>query len=561
MKLLATSVVRTRTGGEASEADGRLVVETVATALGGGERLDATVRNDSSEAVRLDRVVLELDARPAEVLEHGWQSWSTVRRAAVDDVRPERAAAPGWFRRSMFADEDAPGRVLSGDGFLVCDLGVVGFLSGRRQLTTVRAAPGANLFATVLCDGLELAPGEELALEPLWASTAEPGAAYGEYADLVAAEATATGAPARADTPAPTGWCSWYQYFHKLRPADIRANLALAAEFDLELVQIDDGWQRSIGEWTETAEHWGEPISRLAGEIAAAGCRPGIWTAPFLVAEAGAVAAAHPDWLVRDPLGRALRAQPNPAWGGWTSALDTTQPEVLEHLRATFATLRAAGFTYFKIDFCFAAALPGRRHLQGRATRAEALRAGLEAVRAGIGDDAFLVGCGCPLGPALGVVDAMRVSEDVAPHWDPVTYFDGFPESTVAARNAIEASVLRVPMHRRWWINDPDCLLLRPSDTLLSDDEREALTMAILGAGAFLVLSDDLRLYGEAEWEVVRQFGRWRDDADRPRKLRDPFATPVMVQGVPDLWIDWDARRATIGIPEAGPEPGSAVGP
>ena len=495
-------------------------------------------------------MVLELDVRPSTVLEHGWQSWSTVRRTAVDDVRPERAAAPAWFRDAMHADGGAPGHVVSGDTFLVHDGGIAGFLTGARQLTTVRAPAGRPLEAVLLLDGLVLAPGAELALEPLFEAAGDPGAAYSEYAGLAADAAAASGSPPRRDAFVTVGWCSWYQYFHELRPADIRANLAMAAEFGIDLVQIDDGWQRSIGEWTTTNDAWGEPIAKLAGEIAAAGCRPGIWTAPFIVAEGGAVATTHPDWLVRDDLGRARRAQPNPAWGGWTSALDTTNPEVLEHLRATFRELRSAGYTYFKIDFCFAAALPGHRLGDGRQTRAGALRAGLEAVRDGIGDDAFLVGCGCPLAPALGVVDAMRVSEDVAPHWDPVAFFEGFPEATVAARNAIEASVLRTPLHRRWWVNDPDCLLLRPNDTLLSNDEREALTMAILGSGAFLVLSDDLRHYGEAEWEVVRQFERWRRDADRPRDLRDPFATPVMVAGVPDLWIDWDARRATIGIPD-----------
>jgi len=533
-----------------------LHLELSSAPAGTGVRYETLLRNDLDGPVRLDGVRFQLDARPTQVLEHGWQSWSTVRRAAVSDLRPVRAEAPAWFRAEMLANSAAPGRVLSGDTFLVTDAGVAGFLAGRHQFGTIEVKPDGAVEARLLLDGVVLQSGATLELEPLWCTDAPAGPAYTEFVELSASEATASGSPPRASSRALLGWCSWYQYWNWVRPDDIRANLAFAIEFAIDLVQIDDGWQRSIGEWTETNDDWGEPISKLAEEISAAGCTPGLWTAPFIVLEGGAVATAHPDWLARDDLGRALRAQPNPLWGGWTSALDTTNPEVLEHLRATYRTLREAGFSYHKIDFCFAAALPGQRVGDGTMTRAEALRAGLEAVREGLGDDAFLLACGCPLSPALGVVDAMRVSEDVAPYWDTRAFFEGFEESSVSARNAIEASVLRVPLHRRWWINDPDCLLLRPSDTQLTDDEREALTMAILGAGAFVVVSDELRGYGTAEWEVLAQLERWRRDADQPRDLRDPFATPVMVAGVPDLWIDWDARTATIGLSEEAWEAG-----
>ena len=45
------------------------------------------------------------------------------------------------------------------------------------------------------------------------------------------------------------------------------------------------------------------------------------------------------------------------------------------------------------------------------------VRAGFEAVRRGAGDDTFLLGCGAPLGPTIGVVDGMRIGPDVAPWW------------------------------------------------------------------------------------------------------------------------------------------------
>ena len=46
------------------------------------------------------------------------------------------------------------------------------------------------------------------------------------------------------------------------------------------------------------------------------------------------------------------------------------------------------------------------------------MRAGYDAIRRGAGDDAFILGCGAPLGTCIGVVDGMRIGPDVAPSWD-----------------------------------------------------------------------------------------------------------------------------------------------
>ena len=75
------------------------------------------------------------------------------------------------------------------------------------------------------------------------------------------------------------------------------------------------------------------------------------------------------------------------------------------------------GYDYLKLDFLFAAAAEGTRHDPGL-TRAQTLRRGLEAIRRGAGKKTFILGCGCPLGPAIGIVDGMRIGPDVAPHWE-----------------------------------------------------------------------------------------------------------------------------------------------
>lgn len=520
---------------------GGLDLAIVAADLEGGRRLDVVVRNPGDGEVRLDDIVIRLGrAKPEQLLEHGYQSWSVVRRCRADDVRPERIELPDWARGTHLSRPDAAGQVISGDQFLVTSDGVVGFLGGRSHFGTVEAdAGGTGIDVRALFDGVPLDGGGERILEPIWLAEGDAGVRYSDFASLWGILAGG-----RVTARAPVGWCSWYQYFAEVTPDDVRANFEAAAGRGFDLVQIDDGYQAAIGDWLDVRPAWKDALEPLAMEIRHHGMQAGIWTAPFLAGEDSAVLRDHPDWVTRHTSGHPSKAMYNPdSWGGWAYALDTTRPDVLDHLRSTYATLVARGFDYHKIDFCYSAALPAQRH-DRTMTRAEALRAGLDAVRDGIGDDAFLLGCGCPFGPAVGVVDGMRVSADVAPTWSPSdVHWPGMAESAPAAVNAIAASVLRAPLHRRVFINDPDCLLLRPTDTQLEAWQRSFLAAVIIGTGAFTLLSDDLRRYTDAEWGLVEAITSVRHDVDTLLDIDDPFAWPLVVRSAAgtSLTVDWRA--------------------
>jgi alpha-galactosidase len=478
---------------------------------------------------RLDRVRVPLNERATVFLEHGFQSWSTVRRTSPSDIRPERSAAPRWFRRQMLLDGDGAGRELSGDTFLVFDGGVIGALSNASQFTRIVVAGDGSLALEWFFDHRVVAEGDQISLEPHLVIVGDPGAAYDRYAQRSAA---ASGA--RTHQPARPAWCSWYQYFGRITPQIVRDNLRLAAAHGIDVVQIDDGWQAEIGVWTATNTEWMEPLDRIAQDITKAGCTPGIWTAPFLAIDGGSVAATHPEWLVRNDEGKPTTALVHGGWGGKVFALDTTHPDVIAHLEDTYRSLRAQGFQYFKIDFLHAAAAVGRRH-RSDVTRAEAYGLGLAAIRRAIGDDSFLVGCGAPLLASVGFVDAMRVSEDVAPFFQPRTFFPGFPENTVAGRNALEPSLLRAPLHHRWFTLDPDCLLLRRRETELTEAERSAIAWGAAAVSDFLVLSDDLSLYEADDWDLAQQL--WREVVRGPRWLVDPLAQPVHIRAGDTTWI------------------------
>ncbi len=532
-------------------------IQVTSSSCADGLRLDVSLRNSSPRALAVDRVYIDLrpDMPVGMALDQGYQSWSPIDRRRVREVRGTRRLAPAMVRATYHADPVLAGRAVSGDQYLVTDAGAAGFLDAAMHLGTISVSPdGTVLRATALLDGVLLGPREERALDPLWFASGEPSGRYSSFAQLWGIQASArrrypsaAALPGRRLLP---GWCSWYQYLWNVTPDDVLANVGLARAGGLGVVQIDDGYEAAVGDWLVPNQRWAHRMEEVVGEIRGAGLAAGIWTAPFLAGAGSTILAEHPDWLVRSAgsLGP-LKAMFNPvAWGGWAYALDTTRGEVLDHIRSTFATLVAQGFDYHKVDFCYAAALPGFRH-DGRFTRAQALQAGLRAVREGLGDDSFLVGCGCPFGPAVGLVDAMRVSPDVAPRWSPgFVRYPSYSDAAPAASNSVRASVLRAPLHRRVFMNDPDCLLLRPTDTHLNARQRDTLAAAVMGCGGFAMVSDDLRLYGQEQWDVLDALRTDLDQLDTPLELEDPFATRPKVRSARfELSVDWRPNRLAGG--------------
>jgi len=296
----------------------------------------------------------------------------------------------------------------------------------------------------------------------------------------------------------PTGWCSWYEYMHDISAQNIRLNLKRIKEFQnelpLKIVQIDDGYQSMVGDWFDIKDTFPEGMEVLAHEIRDAGFTPGLWLAPFIVHTRSRLRREHPDWLIRGQLNRPANAGFS-TWGGFPTGLDLTHPDALAYVQEVIRTVvEDWGYTYLKLDFLYAGALSGKRRDPTR-TPAQVLRRGMESIREAAGEDVVLVGCGCPLGSAIGLVDAMRINPDVDRHWTPAMYGLGAilksEPGMPSARNAIHNTLTRAFMHQRWWINDPDCLLLR-TDMELTLAEVQSLATAIALSGGSILLSDDL---------------------------------------------------------------------
>jgi alpha-galactosidase len=259
----------------------------------------------------------------------------------------------------------------------------------------------------------------------------------------------------------PTGWCSWYEFFEKISEELIlnvidyyRKN---REKYPIDYIQVDDGYFIHRGDWTIPNSSFPHGMKFIANKIKEAGFKPGIWLSPFQISGGSNVFKEHPDWTIRDEKGKPIGHDFDPSMKYSYYGLDCTNPAVIEWLKTILKTItKDWGYEYVKIDFLYAATYDGLRY-DKNATRAQALRKGLEAIREAVGKSILVLGCLAPIGQAVGLVNSYRVSPDTATRWKAPWQFDCGP----ALRDTMRNSVLRYFMHNKFWINDPDCVIAR----------------------------------------------------------------------------------------------------
>ena len=123
-----------------------------------------------------------------------------------------------------------------------------------------------------------------------------------------------------------------------------------------------------------------------------------------------------------------------------------------------------------------------------KATRIEAYRRGMEAIRRGAGN-AFILGCNHPIWPSFGLIDGSRSSGDISRSWP------------IFSREA------RATLNRNWqngqlWWNDPDAALLTGN---LSDGEFRFHATAIYASGGMILSGDDLTKISPERMSMLRK--------------------------------------------------------
>ncbi|HSV56017.1 MAG TPA: alpha-galactosidase, partial [Magnetospirillaceae bacterium] len=291
------------------------------------------------------------DLRSAFLLSNGWQSWSPGWELAPDE-RMERARVV----RRLNIMTDHPGLIPRRDEVLASFLGYARVGEDYLALASIpdRTAPVSFLFrrnyGTVTI--LAYAEGGRYAAEDL-AARVKVIHARGYFAlkDALRDSYAPSGRFSRlaflarpGEPLVPGGYESWYNRYADIDERSILDDLrGLAGNGNLidrlyirqgrpTVFQVDDGWERSVGDWRADGNKFPGGMSEIARRIEGAGLIPGIWLAPLLLTRGAPLLREKPGWLLRDDRGRAAAAGWNPAWGGTFYCLDLSIPEVLDYL-------------------------------------------------------------------------------------------------------------------------------------------------------------------------------------------------------------------------------------
>lgn len=315
--------------------------------------------------------------------------------------------------------------------------------------------------------------------------------------------------PAKKRVDRLTGYTSWYNYFQKIDENIILRDLKglSRARESVNIFQIDDGYEPFVGDWLDyNGRDFPNGMKTIADAVHREGYLAGIWLAPFNVQRGKSrILKEHPDWLIRNPDGKPQLGCV--AWGG-AYTLDIYNSEVREHLKKVFDTvLDDWGYDMVKLDFLYSQC----RTPRDNKTRGTIMCEAMDFLRECVGDK-LILGCGVPLGPAFGVVDACRISCDVDLSYGGKFYNSmSINNELPSAQNAINNSMFRRHLNGRAFLNDPDVFFLRDHNLTFTWEQKLLLAKINNLFGRVLFVSDDAGEYSEAELEVLKETFRESD--------------------------------------------------
>ena len=302
---------------------------------------------------------------------------------------------------------------------------------------------------------------------------------------------------ARTDRGPIFGWCSWYLYTTNIDESKIGGLITAYEEtrdrLPLQVIQIDDGWQKDFGDWRTETTKFPHGMKPLADRIRATGAIPGIWMAPLCFHEG----VPHPD-------------------GTTGGHLDPTHPASKDFIREAVSARVQDGYRYFKFDFNETAPT---RH-DPKKTEFQALRDAFRLYRETIGEDAYLLACTCFRRFPIGIADGMRIGPDSSPVWDRPAAADGISQNPLALKECLRAVGSTALANGLLFASDPDVTYTRAPGEVTEDERRTWHSMVGL-LGGFMMTSDPLdQPEFRADEDAIRMMEiLWPPAPDKGRSL------------------------------------------
>lgn len=143
-------------------------------------------------------------------------------------------------------------------------------------------------------------------------------------------------------------WCAW-GYERNFTPEQVYGTLDKAKAVGCEWAVLDDGWQKSVGDWVADTGKFpdgNEGIKTFATRIKGYGMRPKLWISPLSAAPGSDLMRQHPEMLLLDADGAAQ----NVTWWNSYTLCPAYQPTVDYFRDVTRRIIGDWGFEGLKID-------------------------------------------------------------------------------------------------------------------------------------------------------------------------------------------------------------------
>lgn len=554
-----------------------------------------TIRILAREPIDVDACALYFDepALPnSRVFLNGYQSWTDSREFSPNEhITPFppllRPLLERIFRTNHYGDYNfvpAVGQHLHGFTYYYRRdkqgerIDFCGSLSEREGFTIFRVVPEVRrVIVQKDCEGLSLASGAEWTAFDLYVQTGEIEQVFADYLK----QCHNVQGLSNRSTPPWTGWTSWYYHYTNISDAIITTNLDafIKKNVPIDIFQIDDGWQAAVGDWLHVNSKFPRGLRPIVDQIHAAGMRAGLWLAPLVAEKKSHLLAKHPEWVLRDVEGHPVPAGNSALWSGDFYGLDIDNEGLRQYLAQVFDTiLNVWGFDLVKLDFLYGACLVPAN---GK-TRGTRMVETMDFLRSLVGDK-FILGCGVPIGPAMGRVDICRIGPDVGHEWaNTLTRGLGMRE-TISTVTALENAIGRRHLSGQTFSNDPDVFFLRElsfahqkfdpflafqellhgKQIPLSSAEKQTLFLLNNIFGRLVFTSDDIQEYTADTWDLYASSFPLRDKRNLRVRLVGPAPAFGEVGGcyeirfsIGDLhywvWANLANESVSITLPVAG---------
>ncbi len=215
------------------------------------------------------------------------------------------------------------------------------------------------------------------------------------------------------------GWSSWPSTGTKVTEKYLLSIAQWFAnhkkEAPIEYIQIDDGWT-TWGDWNITnLNKFPNGLKQTVQKNSELGFKTGLWVAPFLADPKSELFKKHPDWFIKNRLGFYPNGKKNYFFDFLLPdkkyILNLELDDAYAYILNCFKTIiNDWKVSLLKVDFLYAGHFYPKYSNQSAPDKL--LSKLLKDIR-NINKNIYIMACGCPLKPAAGLVNSMRISDDV----------------------------------------------------------------------------------------------------------------------------------------------------